>query len=120
MKRELIKGIDFEFIEKPNRYGYVHFYPQLNDSTILNRESEPSKISIVYQQYGKNKLRLVLIKNGDYLSNGRISNWWSWYELNDDLTIGEEDCGYGNFFIPKERFKVEVKYEISLLPKEDN
>ena len=39
--------------------------------------------------------RMVKIKSGQFLSNGRVSNHWCWNEVKKDGTLGPEECGYG-------------------------
>ena len=53
--------------------------------------------------------RLVLITGGCYESNGRLSNSWSWQDINEDGTLGKENSGYGNFYQPKENYITETK-----------
>jgi hypothetical protein len=113
----LHEGKDFTMERKVNNYGFENEYPQIN-GIILERVSEPSKNEIVYYYNWKNEndkyLQLVMIKDGKYLSNGRVSNHWDWYELNESLKIIGEDFGYGCFYKPLEKFKVEVEFKINL------
>jgi len=112
MKTILKEGTDFKWIKVKNRHGYEFPCPELLDGSKLLRISEPPFNSVVY--YGdKNTLKLVLIKNGQYEVNGRLSNFWYWYELDENLQITEEKHGYGNFFEPLKPFNVKIKYEIS-------
>ena len=46
----------------------------------------------------------VMITDGEYEVDGRISNFWSWRPLSEDGTLQPEEHGYGNF----------LKYEGSL------
>jgi hypothetical protein len=39
--------------------------------------------------------RTVKIKSGQFLSNGRVSNFWCWNEIKPDGTIGPDEHGYG-------------------------
>lgn len=39
--------------------------------------------------------RMVKIKSGRFLSNGRVSNFWHWNEVKKDGTLGPEEFGYG-------------------------
>lgn len=39
--------------------------------------------------------RMVKIKSGQYLSNGRVSNFWYWNETMPDGSLGPEEHGYG-------------------------
>lgn len=37
----------------------------------------------------------VLVTSGQFLSNGRVSNFWYWKRVNEDGSLGPEECGYG-------------------------
>ena len=39
--------------------------------------------------------RLVYITDGQYISNGRLSNFWGWREIREDGTLGPRESGYG-------------------------
>jgi len=40
--------------------------------------------------------RMVKITSGQFLSNGRVSNFWYWKPLiSPDGKLGKEECGYG-------------------------
>lgn len=39
--------------------------------------------------------RTVKIASGQFLSGGRVSNFWYWNEVMPDGTLGKEECGYG-------------------------
>lgn len=39
--------------------------------------------------------RTVKITSGQYLSNGRVSNFWHWREIREDGTLGPDENGYG-------------------------
>jgi len=113
MKTILKEGTDFKWIKVKNRHGYEFPCPELLDGNKLLRISEPSFNSVVYHRDTGSILKLVLIKNGQYEVNGRLSNFWYWYELDENLQIIEEKNGYGNFFEPLKPFNVKIKYEIS-------
>jgi hypothetical protein len=53
--------------------------------------------------------RLVLITGGQYESNGRLSNSWTWKDVNSDGTLGKQNSGYGNFYKPKETYFIKTK-----------
>lgn len=64
---------------------------------------EPKNGDIVYHSNftGEDSRKYVKIEiaSGQYLSNGRVSNFWYWYELDDNNNrISELKHGYGNFF----------------------
>jgi len=50
----------------------------------------------------------VVIKQGSYLSNGRISNFWEWQRISLHGKLGEKGCGYGNFTVA-DGYRIEVK-----------
>jgi len=67
--------------------------------------SEPAMNQVVFYQpwQGKNDRRKkaypVIIKDGAYLRNGRLSNFWDWQRLSPTGRINPKvECGYGNFF----------------------
>lgn len=37
----------------------------------------------------------VRVISGQFLSNGRVSNWWTWRRVNYDGSFGPETSGYG-------------------------
>lgn len=37
----------------------------------------------------------VKVTSGQFLRNGRVSNFWTWFRVNEDGTLGEEESGYG-------------------------
>lgn len=39
--------------------------------------------------------RLVYIAGGQYLSHGRVSNFWYWHPILGDGTLGPQKSGYG-------------------------
>jgi hypothetical protein len=39
--------------------------------------------------------RKVKITRGQFLRNGRVSNFWHWKEVLKNGELGEEECGYG-------------------------
>ena len=54
----------------------------------------------------------VIINSGCFLSGGRVSNFWYWHRLTPTGRVkGEEEHGYGNFFIA-EGYKVETKVTV--------
>jgi len=48
----------------------------------------------VSKVYRHPKHGLIYITSGSYESNGRISNFWHWKEVNPDGTLGKEGCDY--------------------------
>jgi hypothetical protein len=39
--------------------------------------------------------RLIYIYDGQFMSNGKLSNFWYWKYINDDGTLGRKGSGYG-------------------------
>jgi len=103
----LTEGIDFTWIEKPNQFGFIHDYPQLKDGTILKRVTIPSPNSIALQ-CKDDLLYPVLVLYGEYEVNRRISNFWRWREVNEDLSLSEIKSGYGYFY------ESHIKYEVGM------
>ena len=111
MNTHLREDVDFRWVEKQNPFGYVHQYPELLNGTILKRIHKPSSHSIVLLHTG-DYLKPVLIRNGEYEVQGRVSNHWSWREINEDLTVGELQYGYGFFYEPHMKFITKQTIEI--------
>ena len=42
----------------------------------------------------------VYITSGQYLSNGRVSNFWYWKRILPNGDLSEEEYGYGDFYEP--------------------
>ena len=57
----------------------------------LERQSNMEVGKTVRHPDGRN----VKIKSGQFLSNGRVSNFWYWNEVKADGTLGPEEHGYG-------------------------
>jgi len=114
MKNILKEGTDFTWGIFNNGLNMQIPCPWLNDNVKLIPVSNPSKKKIMYI-FDKDTKELipVLILDGEWLSNGRISNWWKWQELNDNLDLGKIKSGYGKFYEPNKEFKVEVSYKIT-------
>ena len=54
----------------------------------------------------------VIIKEGCYLSNGRLSNFWYWQRVTPSGRIKSGDeHGYGNF-TKAEGWKIEIKVKV--------
>jgi len=100
MKKTMILNTDFVLQDKKNGYGYTHEVVVLNDGTEIKPECEPKQNSAVYYYDSESKeLYLSLIKSGNWLSNGRLSNFWYWQRIDENLNIlSEVYHGYGNFF----------------------
>lgn len=65
---------------------------------------EPKVNEVVFYQPWQNKRDFqkksypVIIKSGNYLSNGLLSNFWYWQRLTPTGRINPKvECGYGNF-----------------------
>lgn len=54
----------------------------------------------------------VLITNGQYYSNGRLSNFWTWRRILPDGTLSEEECGYGDFEKSSKKYKIEIRVSV--------
>lgn len=105
MNVHLIQNVDFQWIEKYNKFGHKITVPQLKDGKILNRVFLP-KINDVCLLETEEKLIPVLIKRGSYQSNNRISNFWHWNEINIDLSLSEQKSGYGYFYEAHMKFRI--------------
>lgn len=77
--------------------------------------SDPKVNQVVFYQpwQGKNDKRKkaypVIIKEGEYLSGGRLSNFWYWQRLSPTGRINPKvEHGYGNFTIA-EGYRTEIK-----------
>lgn len=69
-----------EKIEDP-RVNQVVFYKPWQGKTDKRKKAYP-----------------VIIKSGQYLSNGRLSNFWDWQRITPTGRINPKvECGYGNF-----------------------
>jgi len=75
-----------------------HITPSINDIVIVG--------SNFYFTHPKRTNRLVLITHGQFYSNNRISNYWTWKEINNDGSLGIENSGYGNFYQPKYKYRL--------------
>lgn len=51
----------------------------------------------------------VLIVDGEYFVEGRISNFWSWRRVLEDGQLGDIERGYGYFEESDKKYKVETK-----------
>ena len=101
---------DFTWGEISNRFGIKFNCPVLSDGTKLSPISEPKRNSIMYI-YKESKLIPVLILDGCYTDPtfGRVSNWWTWQELDNELNLKEKVSGYGGFFKPHLNFDVKIQ-----------
>ena len=50
----------------------------------------------------------VLITRGQYMSNGRLSNFWYWRRVLDDGTLADTEHGYGSFEESEKNYDVET------------
>ena len=61
---------------------------------------EPNFGDIVFFKNKEGAFQKIKIVRGQYFSNGRLSNFWYWVDVNEDGSESKEECsGYGNFFI---------------------
>lgn len=49
----------------------------------------------IYREQGEGLGKAVRITDGQFLSNGRLSNFWYWKAVNPDGSLGEVGHGYG-------------------------
>jgi hypothetical protein len=50
----------------------------------------------------------VLIRQGSYLSRGRVSNFWYWQRILEDGSLNGIESGYGNFVQSDKFYQIEV------------
>lgn len=93
----LKEEVDFKWLEKDTPYGPITTFPQLSDGTILKRVKVPRNGSTVMLSHN-DELRPVKIISGEFEVNGRVSNFWRWYEMNEHKTLVESNQGYGFFY----------------------
>ena len=114
MPNILKEGIDFSFIETEGSFGGKVQVPKQINGPLLKRVVEPYRNSVVYIYKKEEKALIpIIIKDGCYLSNGRLSNFWYWFELNEELEVVGESSGYGGFYQTLEPFNVELKYIVT-------
>lgn len=113
----LIEGEDFTWREEKGIFLTNHI-PVLNDGTILHKIWEPKIHEVVYvKKHNDNRESILvpaIILDGQYEVNGRISNFWTWQYINEDMTLGDTVSDYGNFydFHTEHNIKVELKLKI--------
>lgn len=73
---------------------------------VLKRVSIPPLNTVVFN-IENDVLFPCIVKSGRFYANGRLSNFWEWY----NLYTKKEESGYGHFFIP---------VEMSSIAKEEN
>ncbi len=104
---------DFHWRDVDNGYGFTHTLPVINND-VMRRVFEPKKDSVVYRYDSDNRCLIpVLIIEGKYNVSGRVSNFWHWYDINEDLTLGVKQSGYGGFFESPNQFNVKKSYDIT-------
>ena len=59
-----------------------------------NRILSPKKGSLVFYKNDNGEFVPVKILDGQFYSNGRLSNFWEW----ENLATGEKESGYGDFY----------------------
>lgn len=62
----------------------------------LEQTNDPPLNKVVYVKEDKVIYPCVILE-GKFLSNGRVSNFWSWR----NLITGMKESGYGNFWIAR-------------------
>lgn len=86
-----------EWKERYAPFKYKEKVIRLNDGKELGSVRSPRVNDVVLIEKGDCLIPIV-ITDGTYLSNGRVSNFWSWQEINEDLSLSEEKHGYGDFY----------------------
>jgi hypothetical protein len=51
----------------------------------------------------------VLITDGKYMSNGRLSNFWYWQRVLPDGSLSETEHGYGGFEKSEKNYEIETR-----------
>jgi hypothetical protein len=51
----------------------------------------------------------VLITGGQYMSNGRLINFWYWKRVLSDGTLAETEHGYGSFEKSEKNYEIETR-----------
>lgn len=55
------------------------------------------------------KGRPVLVTDGQVLIDGKVSNFWVFFEINEDGSLGKRCCDYNNGdFVPTNDYKILV------------
>ena len=96
MQAILKEGIDFEWLTKETPFGTITTNPKTNNGIELKRITNPMSHGVVLLSVN-DCLKPVRVHSGEYESNGRISNFWSWYTL-DDPNNKKLEQGYGFFY----------------------
>ena len=86
MKKKLIHTKDI----------YVHGE---NNPKGLERILDPKSMDIVSMYYGDERCDIVILE-GAYEAEGRMSNFWSWKFINEEGYLGFVESGYGEFYEP--------------------
>jgi hypothetical protein len=64
----------------------------------------------VYHDQRRGWAGLIYITSGEYLSNGRVSNFFTWRRVNEDGTLSKREySGYGWRAKPAKGVKVEIR-----------
>lgn len=71
----------------------------------MKKINSPQIGSIVLE---RELMKDVYIVNGKLFSNGRISNWWTYREVLDDGSLGEEKSDYGYFFESNNKYEINI------------
>jgi len=50
----------------------------------------------------------VFITDGQYLSGGRVSNFWYWKRVLSDGTLAKTEQGYGSFEKSEKNYEIEI------------
>lgn len=96
MYKILKEGTDYEWLTKETPFGLITTIPQTSKGEKLRRITNPKGRGIVLL-HAKDCLKPVRVMSGAYESDGRVSNFWSWYAL-DGSNNGKLENGYGFFY----------------------
>lgn len=109
MLRPLIQDVDFVV----NGDGHIN----LTTGEPLERVKNPGFNTVVYTK-DKDTLQPIIVISGQLWSGGRMSNFWYWYDINENGTVSTtKRHGYGDFFKFPFDHKVNIQYSVEPLGK---
>lgn len=87
----------------------------LNNGELLRGVQSPNPLSVA-MIVKDNKLIPVVVLDGTYLDGtySRVSNFWYWREVAEDLTLSEKKSGYGAFYEVPLGLRFDVDLQVSL------
>ena len=62
-----------------------------------------------FYEYDKNYPCDVLITDGQYMSDDRLSNFWYWKRVLGDGTLADTEHGYGSFQESEKNYEIETR-----------